>query len=159
QKAAEEALGARLSAFLPKGIAGLDLNKMLSDGFLRFEPEWRDQMRKAREDSDAMNRRWLDARSRWIGRLQAASRFTPGTLLQSGLATANGQSWTTAQLWEESIARHEAALNRSLFDDRSTLPLRIRWGGSVILWTKVWRAARAHAELPQFDVTSTVSAP
>jgi len=158
QKTADDALATSLSAFSPTGLTRPDLNKMLTDAFQRFEPEWRHRMREAREDSDKSNRRWLDARAQWIGRLQTIARFTPGTLLQSGLATANGQSWATSRLWEESISSHESALNRSLFDDRGTLPLRIRWNNSMTLWTKVWHATRSHAELPQFDVVSTSTA-
>jgi hypothetical protein len=157
QKTADDVIAADLAVFSTPGIERMALSRLLADNFPRFEPTWRQAMQSAREESDTANRIWLEARARWVGRLQVLARLTPGTLLQSSLATANGQGWGTTRLWEESITRHEAALNRALFDDRSQLTLRVRWNDNSTLWAHIWHPARSHAELPQFDVAATVA--
>lgn len=158
QKAADDALSEMLAASASTDLSKAEADSVFTEVFPRFEPAWRAAMREARSESDATNREWLDARAQWVARLQEIARVTPGTLLQTALASANRQSWSTHRQWEEAISKHEAALNRALFDDRSGITLRIRWNDAVLPWAYLWHSTLLHSELPQFNVADATAA-
>jgi ABC-type transport system involved in multi-copper enzyme maturation permease subunit len=153
QRTADRTLAERLVSAAPDVESTRELDRVATAAFPRFEPDWRSDMSDARAEADAMAASWLETRRRWLGRLRLFARLTPGTLLYFSLAEANGQGWTAQRAWEDAVAKHEAALNRALYDDRSSVTLGLYWRDQGISWAYRWHSVRTHAELPQFDDT------
>lgn len=147
----EESLARRLMAAAPDASSKSALDAAAAQAFPAFEPDWIGEQSEARAEAAALTRAWLDNQARWLGRLQSMSRLTPGTLLQTSLATSNGQGWETQRWWEYRVHQHEAALNEALFDDRPVVDLRLYWRGDPFISGFTRHRPLSLTELPSFD--------
>ncbi len=158
RRAAEDGLVNRLLGAIPDTPSRTALDAMAEEAFPQFEPQWREEMKDARVEANRTTDGWLRIQQLWLSRLETIARFTPATLLQSALATSNGQGWATKRWWEQAVHKHEAALNQALFDDRPLLNLRLYWNDAPFLWVYVRHPPLALSQLPAFDETGGSSA-
>jgi len=148
---AEQRLVEQLVASAPLSASVFELDRAATAVFPIVEPEWRKEMRAARAQADVALTSWMSDQWRLRDVVRFLLRLTPGTLLHSSLADISGQGWEARKEWEKAIAAHEAALNRTLFDDRGSLNVTLPWKDTSISWVNVWHAIRPHSQLPQFD--------
>lgn len=153
QRVSGDALISRLMAAVPDTPTRTEFDILAEEAFPKFEADWLKEMGDARAEAAAASSAWLRNQQLWVGRLTMVARLTPGTLLQSALATSNGQGWSTQSWWEQAAHRHEIALNRALFDDLPVVTLKLFWRDEPFQWGFVRHRPKSIAQLPSFDET------
>lgn len=157
QLVAGDALVSRLMAAVPDTPTRTEFDILAEEAFPEFEAAWLKEMGDARAEAAAASSAWLRNQQLWVGRLTTVARLNPGTLLQSALATSNGQGWSTQSWWDQAAHSHEIALNRTLFDDLPVVTLKLFWRDEPFQWAFVRHRPRSVAQLPSFDETEGAS--